>query len=241
MGQAILLGIIQGLTEFLPISSSGHLVLFQQLISTNLGAAFDIMVHLGTLIATLLFFRNAIQKLKLSDLKNLALASIPAGILGLLLAKYLDTLFSNLLIVSIGFVITSIFLYLSKIPNKSSVKINPSKALLIGLAQALAIIPGISRSGSTISTALFQKINQQEAFTFSFLLSIPAIIGALLLSLNNLTWSADETSLYLAGIISSSISGLFALKLLSNVMKKARLWNFAYYTASLALLTFLLL
>lgn len=240
MLQAIILGLVQGLTEFLPISSSGHLVLLQTILDVEYGASFDVILHTGTLLATILFFWNRIIKIKSEYIKYLIVASIPTGIAGLFLQDHIDTLFSNIHLVSIGFLITTYLLFRTRNKPIHSNGLNTKTSLLIGIAQALAIFPGISRSGSTISMGLGRGIKQDQAFTFSFLLSIPAILAATLLNLKDIALLQLDTSLILSGFISAFISGLIALSLLKRIMQKANLHLFGYYTAFLALITGLL-
>jgi len=242
MLRAIFLGIIQGITEFLPVSSSGHLVLLQQITETDLGSTFDILLHLGTLLATLIYFRKQITKLSKTYIKHIIIASIPAGVVGILLEKHIETLFSTLNIVFIGFIITTILLSIpNKTKNNKKTQLSNNSAIKIGLAQALAIIPGISRSGSTISIALLQGIKQKEAFTFSFLLSIPSILGAILLNITDIQWSTTKTPTYISGLISAAISGYIALHLLSKITINSKLHKFATYTAIMAITTLVII
>lgn len=242
MFKAFILGLVQGVTEFLPISSSGHLVLFQELSSTHYGPDFDVMLHAGTLLATIIYFRHKILELTKADLRNIIIASIPASIAAIFLVPHLKYLFSSLTVVAIGLMVTTVFLYLSKRLSSSAKKsITTSRALKIGLSQALALFPGVSRSGSTISTALIQGNKKEDSFTFSFLLSIPAILGATLISFNQITWSQSLYGIYISGIIAAFISGYISLKVLHRLIIKSQFHNFAYYTLFLSLLTFFIL
>lgn len=241
MQQAIVLGLVQGATEFLPISSSGHLVLLQSLLRTDLGATFDIVVHFGTLLATLVFFRKQIANLTKKALINLAIGSLPAIALGLVLKNTVDTLFSSTAITAIGLAITTILLITTKrVHNQGKRNVQGRQALGIGIAQAIAIIPGISRSGATLATALNLRVKQDEAFTFSFLLSIPAIAGATLIGLKDVVWQPSEVPQYILGLIAAAVTGYIALRLLERILKQAKLYRFAYYTAALAALAFAL-
>ena len=174
--QAIILGIIQGLTEFLPVSSSGHLVIFQSLFKNfnQPGITFDVTLHLGTLFSVLIFFyKDIVEIFKMRNIRLiilLVIATIPAGIIGILYKDKIEMLFLNIKLVGIALIFTGILLYLSdkiKRTYKDYSKINYFDALLIGIAQAFAIIPGISRSGSTISTGIFCKLKRETAVKFS--------------------------------------------------------------------------
>lgn len=240
MLEAVILGLVQGLTEFLPISSSGHLVLLQSILEVEYGASFDVILHTGTLLATIIFFWAIIRKINTQYIKYLIIASIPAGILGFFLQGYLNQLFSSIYLVSFGLLITTYFLFSTRVKPKHSNKLNNKTSLYIGLAQALAIIPGISRSGLTITLGLKQGIKQEQAFAFSFLLSIPAISAATLLNINDYLLLQLDSSIVMAGFISAFFSGLIALSILRKIMLSAKLHLFGYYTGTLALVSVLI-
>ena len=259
--EAIILGIIQGLTEFLPVSSSGHLVLFQKLFGLKEAELFfDVSVHLGTLAAVIIVFRQEIKDIMMALLQLLSLTgpkggilqrlesdarlkmallivigSIPTAILGLLLAGIADRLFASGLITGLMLIVTGLLLWLTRrtgagadqTPNK---RLTPKKALIIGIVQGLAIVPGISRSGSTISTGLLLGIDREMAARYSFLLSIPAIISAGLLSLKG---GLSQTDLAiraaLLGAFAATLVGYAALKSLLQMVKKGHLHVFAPY------------
>ena len=257
--QAIALGIIQGLTEFLPVSSTGHLVLLQKLFGfTKPELLFDICLHIGTLIAVCIVFFQEIRSILLmllhlpglttscgglkplfaenEDVRMALLivaGSIPTAILGILFHKIADQIFGAVWIVGIMLIVTGTILWFTRMvrrEGKSIVKVTIKDALVIGLVQGLAIIPGISRSGATISIALFLGVDREIAGRYSFLLSIPAILGALIMGLNS---SIVDTSvswgMILAGTASAGIVGYGALKLLLHMVKKGHLYSFAPY------------
>lgn len=257
--QAILLGVIQGLTEFLPVSSSGHLVLLQNLFGlTEPEVLFDISLHIGTLMAVcIVFFSEILSILKAllslpgliktsGSMKQLyqdnepvrmatliVLGSIPTAIMGLLFHKAVDQLFGSVRIVGLMLIITGAILWQTR---RFRIKGRPLKgttlkdALLIGLVQGLAIIPGISRSGSTISAALFMGIDREVASRYSFLLSIPAILGALVLSLDSPAMETTVSgSMFLMGTFTAGIIGFGALKVLLHIVTRGRLHFFAPY------------
>ena len=259
--EAIILGIIQGLTEFLPVSSSGHLVLLQQLFGLKEAELFfDVCVHLGTLVAVMIVFRQEIKNIILALLRLGALAgrkdrllstvaadpelkmallivigTIPTAVLGLLFNRIADRLFSSAFMVGVMLMVTGLLLWITRrtTPNNHPPgvdRLTAKNAILIGIMQGLAIIPGISRSGSTISIGLLLGVNRELAARYSFLLSIPAIVGAGLLSLTNGLSRTDLTfQIPLAGAITAAFVGYAALKALLHVVKKGRLYGFAPY------------
>jgi len=237
---AILLAALQGLTEFLPVSSSGHLVLAGMLLEVPKGdIGFEVVVHLGTLIAVIaVYSRNLIQLLtgcfrrersSLRMLGLLALASVPAGLAGIFLGGMVERAFGNPVLVSVMLLVTGCILYLTRFAGSLS-KVAPGwrGSLLIGIAQAFALLPGISRSGATISCALWRGIRQKDAARFSFLLSVPAILGAGLLKLGEIG-DFIEPGIALTGLIVSAVVGFFALKLLLRFLGSGKFSNFAWY------------
>jgi undecaprenyl-diphosphatase len=259
--EAILLGIIQGLTEFLPVSSSGHLVLFQQLFGLKEAELFfDVCVHLGTLLAVIVVFHREIQNIIAAlwrlislagqketilqqiesdpDLKMallIVIGSIPTAVLGLAFHGIADQLFSSSFFTGLMLMVTGLLLWLTRRakPGDRGTDIegfSRTKALIIGMVQGLAIIPGISRSGSTISTGLLLGIRREVAARYSFLLSIPAIIGAGLLSLKEGLSQTDlAIQISLLGAIIAAFVGYWALKSLLHVVRNGRLHLFAPY------------
>lgn len=241
--QSLLLGLIQGLTEFLPVSSSGHLVIFQHLFELSESpVVFDILVHLATALAVIIVVFDSLIKITLKQIKILFLASLPAAIIGLLLNSQIETLFSSIKLVGFALLITSGILFSTRLIKKTTPKkLNPKNSFLIGLSQTLAIIPGISRSGSTIVTGLHTGLSPTTAFNFSFLLSLPAIFGAQLLQLNKLVnLPPSQFPILLTGFLSAFISGFFALKLLKRFVINGKLHYFAYYCLILGLLIIVL-
>ena len=237
--EAIILGIIQGLTEFLPISSSGHLVLIQHILGIEEnGNEFEVLVHIGTLASILVVFSNDIKFL-ISDFKSeknqsyiifLFVASLPAAILGILFKDYFELFFDDYFTVSIALMFTGLILILSYFFKPKNTNLNIISSVLIGLFQALAIMPGISRSGMTISVALLIGIKAKDAAKFSFLMAIPIISGAgfltLLDSFNNFSITASHG---FAAITSSFLVGIFALKWLLIWLGKGKFHYFGIY------------
>jgi len=241
--QAFILGLVQGLTEFLPVSSSGHLVIIQHLFKlTQPPILFDIFVHLATALAIILVFWSALIKLTKKNIIFILIASIPAAVFGLLLNSQIQSLFNSLKLISLALFVTSLLLFSIKffLPQAKKDKPKLLDAFIIGCFQALAIIPGISRSGSTISSAIFMGLKPITAFNFSFILSLPAVFGAQLLHLSDLTSiSINQIPFLLTGFITAFISGFFSLKLLKKLIIKGKVNTFAYYCLTLASLVFI--
>jgi len=226
MLEYILLGIVQGLTEWLPVSSSGHLVIFQQLFNIKVDLFYDIWLHVGTLIVLLLFFYKDIINISKKWIFYIIIGSIITGLIGFVFYDILKSFFSNLLVVGLGLIFTGIILFLSKYFNGKR-KLNKKDAVLLGLAQGIAIIPGVSRAGLTISTGLFRGMDKEKVFKFSFLLSIPAIVGALVLEGSRTSFSLSFN--HVIGLVFSVVVGYLSLKWLFNIVKKRKLHYFSYY------------
>jgi len=241
---ALFLGLLQGLSEFLPISSSGHLFLVGRLniLSGEVSLLFAVMLHLGSLAAVIVVFWDKVKYAivhPFSNLtKNIVLASIPTAILAGLAWYFLNDVLEGALL-PLGFFLTTIFLIITAFLHPKSNTLSPSNALLIGLAQGFAVLPGLSRSGSTIATAQMCGADRQDAGEFSFLISIPIIIGSALVEGRELTKSALSTSLLpiIIGVVVSFVSGYFALIALKGIIKQAKLHYFAPYTFVLGILT----
>jgi undecaprenyl-diphosphatase len=241
MVKYIILGIIQGLTEFFPVSSSGHLVIFERLFGIIEGeVAITVIMHLGTILALGIFFLKDILKL-LRDLKLTAyvlLVTAITGIIGIAGKDFFEGLFKSPRMVSAALVVTGIILILTKKLSASQRNtLNIRDALMLGIAQGCAIIPGISRSGITVSALLFRKLDWETSFRFSFIASIPAVLGAALLKAKDINFSlqADGGNLA-AGFIFSFLSGLLALRLLKGIMAKAKWHYFGYYCLAVGVL-----
>jgi undecaprenyl-diphosphatase len=265
--ESIALGILQGLTEFLPISSSGHLVLGENILKVKLGdISFEVFLHFGTLLSVVIVFRKTIwgmikavmEKAGVSFLKGdqagltenwnlfwlIMLGSVPAGVLGILFKGWVEKSFSSTHFVSIMLLITGFVLFLTKFVKKAEGKIKFSDAFLIGIAQAIAMLPGISRSGLTISTGIFRKTQREKAAEFSFLLSLPAVFGATVLKLKDvLNQSHPSFNLwfYLIGTVCAFLFGCVAIKFLLNVIKKGKFEFFGYYCFLIGFLSLIFL
>ena len=259
--KAVILGIVQGLTEFLPVSSSGHLVLLQKIFGITAPAMFfDIMLHVGTLLAVFIcLWRDiwAILKRIIQPLTGfLILATIPAVAAALIFGDIIEHSFESGQFLGISFLLTSVLLIVSELLSrragtiKKAEEMNWLDALIIGILQAVAIIPGISRSGATISGALSRRLDRDFAARFSFLLSIPAILGAVVMQIKDLvkTGTAATTEIaaesitapaVIAGTVSAAIVGFFAVRLMIKIIKEKSLFGFAIYTAVLGALVLL--
>jgi len=245
--ETIILGIIQGLTEWLPISSTGHLKLFENLLRFEARelVLFDVILHVGTLIVILVFFRKEVGQI-LSSLAHLDFKTeygkmvpliivgvVPTALIGLVFGWLIEGFFQTILRIGIAFLFCGIILYSAKFGKEKTDSINYSTAIMIGIAQGIAIIPGISRSGATITVALLLGIKREKAFKFSFLLSIPAILGALgytgYAEFSELTSTGLDYAEILAGAIAAMLVGYFALKLLWKIIAKRKFHLFAFY------------
>ena len=266
--QGIIIGIVQGLTEFLPVSSSAHLIFIQNILGVESSLAFDTFLHLGTLLAVLIYFRADIIKmieawiLSIGDIfqhrfkegfysdpyKRLSwyviIATIPVGLVGVLFESQVDALFAGALYVPGFFLfVTGTILYLSQ--RMASGQIDMShmgwfQSLFMGLGQACAIMPGLSRSGTTIAAGLVMGLDKEFAAKFSFILSIPAIFGAFVLQLKDigLSMSGDGAAIIL-GFTAAFISGYLAIKWLLDLIQNKSLDIFAYYCWIVGIVVFM--
>ena len=240
----IILGLVQGFTEFLPVSSSGHLVILQNILGIYSNQlAVSVVLHFGTLFAVIIFFRkDIIDLLKNQNLLRQAfLVVIITGTIGFLGRDFFEKLFSYPKLVGAAWIFTGLVLIATKkITRLNRDKLKLTDALILGLTQGLAIIPGLSRSGITISTLFFRKIQRELAFTFSFLVSIPIILGAVLLEIRKIeSVPGAEIKNLAVGFVFSFIAGLFALFLLKLVINKAKFYYFGYYCLFMAVITLL--
>jgi len=257
----IILGIIQGIAEFLPISSSAHLIIARDVLGigsnllNNIDLTFDLALHFGTLLAIIVFFFKDLWKILISGItkgtKNregklfwfLILATIPAGIVGLLFESVFESFFrKKIIIIAIALMVMGIIIYLADKYSKSDKNLNNitwKDAVLIGCAQVFALIPGFSRSGTTISAARLLKLNKEDSAKFSFYLSIPVIAGASLLSLlekETLTLIISNLFIFVLGILISFVIGLFCISFLLKYIKKHDFKIFMWYRVIIGIL-----
>lgn len=265
ISSSILLGVVQGISEFLPISSSGHLVLFQNFLGfREPELLFDIALHLGTLVAVCLFFGRDLRAMAVETAGFLAsvarrekkwtqineyphafmllwvvVGTIPTGLIGLWFKAPLESLFGSVRVVGFMLVCTGLIVGVTKmLPEDFTRRTSAGlfAALAVGVAQGIAIIPGISRSGSTIVCGMFCKLQRETAARFSFLLSIPATVGAMAIQISSEGVSQGALPALAAGFVVSAGVGLLALKILMGMVKKGRLYCFAPYCWAVGLL-----
>lgn len=253
---AIILGVVQGLTEFLPVSSSGHLVLFQQWLPVvGDHIAFDLALHIGTLLPVVLFYRADLRRMVVAPFAEegpmlqrpgvrlallVILGSVPTAAIGLAFEDVFEAMFGNLLGVGVAFGVTGCALFATRFVGSGSTDERQMawwQALAIGTVQGLAITPGISRSGSTIAIALFLGMKREYAARYSFLLSIPAIGGGFLLKAKDLQLDGAALGPLAVGFIAAALSGYGALLLLVRLVKKGDFSRFSYYLWPLAVLS----
>lgn len=245
--QAIFLGIIQGFSEFLPISSSGHLVLLQNWMQiTPAVFYFDIFLHFISVIVIIYYFRKIIFKLNKKMIANLIIATIPLLIIGFLTQDWVKSMFKSSLIAGFGLIITACFNFFSAnkyLQTDNSEEITKKKSFLIGLSQVAALIPGISRSGSTLFGASAVKVEKSKAFEFCFLMAVPAILAASfgeLITLNtekiNLIAKISIVNFIVGGVICLMVS-FASLELLKITLNKARYHLFGWYCLILGIFT----
>ncbi len=267
IGEAAVLGVVQGITEFLPISSSGHLVIGQAILGMREPTVFfDVALHVGTLFAVLLVLRAPIAavcaeaialvmtvsrgKKSLSSLLttfrdstigHLCIGTIPVTIVGFTLRHRIEELFASPLCVGISFLITASFLFITRFapiyPKRHFPSMTWRHALFVGLIQALALAPGISRSGSTISAALITGCERRQAGQFSFLLFIPAVIGALILEGSHVHPQQIPWGEVIVGMLSSFLAGIIALRILLSTVVRGSFYRFAFYCAAMGITT----
>jgi undecaprenyl-diphosphatase len=249
--QAIILGLVQGLTEFIPVSSSGHLLLFHHLFGLDKGLGFDVALHIGTLAALVFYFHQDLIELIRDFLRGgpkrrlawvLAAATVPAVIAGVLLESAAEDAFRTPLLVcftlaGMALVMIAAERYAERQKNRQPLdKVTLKQGVLIGSAQALALVPGVSRSGSTITGGLFLGLDRVSATRFSFLLSVPITFGAILkvvtdqATMNDIKGHGD---LFAIGIFTAFLSGMFAIRFLLKFVAKHKFDSFAYYRLAL--------
>jgi len=263
--QAFILALIQGLTEFLPVSSSGHLALFGKILGLKSpDIAFDVVIHLATLFAVVFYYRRDIfeiivslfngekRKESVSDFAKRPfrfllfgiVATIPTAVVGLFLKDRIENLHSNLHVVGFCFFLTALFLFIAweiqkKGKSKKLLDFPLYLPFLIGIAQGLAVLPGISRSGATITAALVFGVCAEDSAEFSFLLSIPAILGAFVLEFKDIA-GVGITFPYVIGFFTALAVGILSIRLVEVVVKKLKLHYFSFYLIVLAVVSFLI-
>jgi len=260
IGEALLLGLVQGATEFLPVSSSGHLVITEALLGISEGGLLvEISLHAGTLLAVLLFFRSRIIWIVSEGLRRredgprarawmkwLIVATIPAACVGFLFRDFIERVFESPVVALVGLMLTGVILISTRWSKQWDRKPAGPAGLWMGFAQALAILPGISRSGATIAMGMWSGVDRSEAAEFSFLLSVLAIGGASLLQAVEIMGGTIEPvpgmwSGLLAGFVMAFLSGYAAIALLLGILKKRGLTPFAWYCWAVGIIGLVLL
>ena len=255
---SILLGLIQGLTEFLPVSSSGHLEIGKALLGDESipedSLIFTVVLHFATALSTLVIFRKdiatliaALFKFEWNDdtqfIVKIMISILPAGFVGILFESELESLFgNNILLVGVMLIVTAVLLFLADRSKKTDKKVGFWDAFIIGASQAIAMLPGISRSGATISTSVLLGNDKSKAARFSFLMVIPLIFGKITKDLlsGDLSYNAENFSSLSAGFIAAFLSGLFACTLMIRLVKNSQLKYFAYYCCIVGLLAIII-
>ncbi len=247
--QLFSLGLIQALTEFLPVSSSGHLHLFQTLFHLTPSLSFDVLANTATLLAVVFFFRRFLltwlKNITLSQLWLIFLGTFPAVLAGLFLKNQIDSLFISPAPFALTYLLTATALFSLHFIKPKNKKLSPPRALFIGLAQALALLPGVSRSGLTITAAILAGLSPNLAFRFSFLLYLPVSVGALFLTFTDGTFSTSVFPLPVFQLtlvfLTTAVLGYFSLKALRRLLLGQHLWLFGFYCLFLSLFTFFFL
>jgi undecaprenyl-diphosphatase len=263
--KSIVLGIVQGLTEFLPVSSSGHLVVFSGLLKIDLNAeaalAFDVALHFGSLIALVIFFwgdivglfrgflatfrsnRTPEETRKRNMFWLIVAAIIPSGVIGVLFNAAIAKAFSSLYVVAAMFLVTAVLLFLQHFASTARTirEVGWKDALAIGIGQVFALLPGLSRSGTTMSVGVYRGLKQEDAAHFSFLMAIPTIAGAAIFALKDFLkagMSTNSLSDIGIGVVVSALTSLVAIGLLLKVARKGKMQWFALYCVAAAIFTF---
>ena len=246
---AIILGIVQGLTEFLPVSSSGHLAILENLFGITDAVTLTVFLHFGTLVAIVVYFFRPITDLvkgllkgnkeSLSYFIKIIIASVPTVIFGILFENWVARVFSNVTMIAILLGITGTIVLLTGVTRKTQKKVGILSAILIGIGQMFAILPGLSRSGMTISAGIFSGVEPERAFRFSFLLSIPAVLGANIFELKNVS-NINNIPQLLVGMVCSFIAGLVDLRILRSTVYK-RFYLFGPYCIIISIIMLLVL
>ena len=243
---AFLLGLVQGLAEFLPVSSSGHLVIAQEVLGVRApGVLFEVLLHVATLLSVVWVYRTTIRKLIMGAVRRdsraqrylakLAFASISAALIGFVVEDDIGAAFDSPIVVGAMLLVTSLFLWSTRVPLARQLvkRIDVSRAFEMGIAQAVAILPGISRSGATVTMALWRGVDAEEAARFSFLMSIPVIHGAGLLEIAKLGGESPALPMgpTILAFVTAAVSGLFAIGLFVRMLGRRTFPRFAPYVA----------
>lgn len=257
--KAVLLGIAQGLTEFLPVSSSGHLVIFSNILNfQQSGITFEVFVHLGTLVSVLIALRSEIGQMLLAPYQvwvqkstdpqvqeflkwdyYVIVATLPAVFVGLFFKDAIEQAFTSVLLVYGLLMVTGLLMFATQFLKDRGTPFKYSNTLIIGIAQSFAILPGISRSGSTIFAGMAQGMDREKVARFSFILSIPAILGAAVLNIGDMIADPPAVSQVMGlavGTIASGLTGYLAIVWLLKIVRRGKLQWFGYYCFGIGIL-----
>ncbi|MCW3996220.1 MAG: undecaprenyl-diphosphate phosphatase [Candidatus Bathyarchaeota archaeon] len=230
--QSVVLGFIQGVTEWLPISSTGHLRLAEHFFNLTVPSLFDVTLHVGTLLVILIYFRGTIKNVLYALWRRnfqsedgklivpIIVGSIPTAVIAVLFGNQLDAYFNSLLFLGVGFIVSAVVLFASKFGVEHKGSVSMPAALLIGTMQGISIIPSISRSGFTIAVALLVGVKKEVAYKYSFLLSVPAVIGAL-----GLTLYQEQNAFSLAGISGFDVAAALLVTVAVSFLALRVLWK----------------
>lgn len=240
--EAIVLGVVQGATEFLPVSSSGHLVLSQELMGLAIpGVLFEVAVHLATLVSILIVYRTRIARLVSGSLRGdreawsylglLLAATVPAAVVGLLFKDRIEAIFDDPLVTGLAFLVTGGLLWSTRAALRREPAGHPvlRVAVLMGFAQAFALVPGISRSGTTVVAALWAGVAGREAAAFSFLMAVPAIAGAAVLQIPDVATASLSPGPLIAGGVAAAVTGVLAIRSFVVLLQRQSFHRFALY------------
>ncbi len=240
--EAFFFSIIQGIAEWLPISSSGHLAILHNILGFQ-NLSYDVFLHLASVLAVIILFRKDILKLlNLKDRENLRkigyilIAIIPVGMVGVMFRERIDGFFSSLFYLGVFFIISGLLIYSTRFFKEKKEKLNLFDSVFIGIFQAIAILPGISRSGATISGGIYRGLKKDTAAKFSFLIAIPVILGASIMELNELIFSEIEYGIFALSFFLTFIISIITIKILLRILKSDKFYLFGAYNFILGII-----
>ncbi|MEM2963352.1 MAG: undecaprenyl-diphosphate phosphatase [Candidatus Anstonellales archaeon] len=247
---AVLLGIIQGFTEWLPISSAAHVAIANNLLNINAPIELQVALNFGTIVALIAYMKDDLMGLIASLLRRdphtlklfvlIALAGIPTSLIGFAGKSWFEEMHTSLSAIGITLILNGVILFLTRFSSPGSQPLTPLSALAQGIGQGLSVAPGISRSGATISAGLFCGLEPTEAARFSFLIGLPALLVASTIELNQAALSEESLLPLAAGLLASAITGYFSIHALISVLKSGKFTTFSYYCIALGLMSFVL-
>jgi undecaprenyl-diphosphatase len=244
--EVIILSIIQGIGEWFPISSSGHLAIMHSIFGSN-NLSFDVFLHFASIIAVIIIFhKDIIQLFNLKKKENIKylffilISIIPAGIIGILFKDKIEGFFSSMFYLGLFFILSGVIIFSTKFFKTKRKEMNFFDVCLIGIFQAIAIVPGVSRSGSTISAGIYMGLEKKEAIKFSFLMAIPIILGASIVEFNDLNNQNIDYSLLLISFLICLVVSLFTIKLFVKIVKSDKFYYFGIYNFIIGLIVLII-